>query len=109
MKTNRSSSFVLRSVIAVAAVFAPTAAFAQETQPADPAPIPPPAPPAPAPVAAPVASPVATANRTGQPEKPAVPFKSIALTANPLSLILLRIGANIEYLPATHHALVLNP
>jgi hypothetical protein len=37
------------------------------------------------------------------------PFRSIALTANPLSLILGRIGINVEWLPATHHAIVLNP
>lgn len=37
------------------------------------------------------------------------PFRSIALTLNPLSLILLRVGLNIEYLPATHHAIIANP
>lgn len=37
------------------------------------------------------------------------PFRSIAITANPLSLALLRIGVNVEWLPTAHHAIVLNP
>lgn len=41
--------------------------------------------------------------------KPEAPFKPITLTINPLSLALGRIGANIEYLPVRHHAIVLNP
>src|SRR5262245_55119182 len=36
-------------------------------------------------------------------------FKSVAITANPLSLILTRFGVNVEYLPVTHHAIVANP
>lgn len=36
-------------------------------------------------------------------------FKPFALTLNPLSLILTRIGLNAEYLPVKHHALTFNP
>jgi hypothetical protein len=36
-------------------------------------------------------------------------FHPLALTLNPLSLLLGRIGANVEYLPAKHHAIMLNP
>ena len=36
-------------------------------------------------------------------------FHPVALTLNPLSLLLGRIGANVEYLPAKHHAIMLNP
>jgi hypothetical protein len=36
-------------------------------------------------------------------------LKHLTLTANPLSLILGRIGINVEYLPIKHHAIVLNP
>ena len=36
-------------------------------------------------------------------------FKSVAITLNPLSLALMRIGANVEYLPAKHHAIIVNP
>ena len=37
------------------------------------------------------------------------PFRSLALTLNPLSLLLTRIGVNVEWLPTAHHAIVLNP
>jgi hypothetical protein len=36
-------------------------------------------------------------------------FRPFALTANPLSLLLQKFGANVEWLPARHHALVLSP
>jgi hypothetical protein len=42
-------------------------------------------------------------------KKPESEFKSVSLTLNPLSLILTRIGVNVEYLPAPHHAIMLNP
>lgn len=64
--------------------------------------------------APPPPSPPAPALATPQPDvavaqKPESPFKPITLTINPLSLALGRIGANIEYLPVRHHAIVLNP
>jgi hypothetical protein len=47
---------------------------------------------------------------SGDEERPKDdPFRSVTLTANPLSLILLRFGLNIDYLPARHHAITLNP
>lgn len=36
-------------------------------------------------------------------------FKPLAITLNPLSLSFLRFGANVEYLVARHHAIVVNP
>jgi hypothetical protein len=36
-------------------------------------------------------------------------FKPLAITLNPLTLLLGRYGANVELLPAKHHALVANP
>lgn len=48
-----------------------------------------------------VDSPPASAPRDG--------FKPLALTLNPLSMLIGRLGANIEFLPAKHHALTLNP
>ena len=36
-------------------------------------------------------------------------FHPVTLTVNPLSLLLTRIGANVEWLPAKHHAIELNP
>jgi hypothetical protein len=36
-------------------------------------------------------------------------FRPLALTANPLTLVLGRIGANIEYLPVPHHGIMVNP
>src|ERR1700727_2898234 len=38
-----------------------------------------------------------------------VPFKSVALQGNPLGLIIGRYSADLEYLPAPHHALHLAP
>jgi hypothetical protein len=38
-----------------------------------------------------------------------VPFKSVALQGNPLGLIIGRYSADLEYLPAAHHALHLAP
>jgi hypothetical protein len=37
------------------------------------------------------------------------PFKSVALEGNPLGLIIGRYSADLEYLPAPHHALHLTP
>jgi len=36
-------------------------------------------------------------------------FKSITLTANPLTGLVGRMSVNIEYLPTVHHAIVINP
>lgn len=36
-------------------------------------------------------------------------FRPLALTINPLSLMFGRIGANVEFLPAEHHGIMLNP
>jgi hypothetical protein len=36
-------------------------------------------------------------------------FRPLAITLNPLTLLLGRYGANAEFLPAKHHALVANP
>ena len=38
-----------------------------------------------------------------------VPFKSVALQGNPLGLVIGRYSADLEYLPAPHHALHLDP
>ncbi|HEY5242412.1 MAG TPA: hypothetical protein VIJ22_13125 [Polyangiaceae bacterium] len=38
-----------------------------------------------------------------------VPFKSVALQGNPLGLIIGRYSADLEYLPAPHHALHFSP
>lgn len=62
-------------------------------------------PPAPAPAA--TTSPKLEGSAEARPTDD--PFRSIAITANPLSLALTRIGLNVEWLPTTHHALVLNP
>jgi hypothetical protein len=43
------------------------------------------------------------------PPKEVATFKPLSITLNPLSLVLSRIGANVEYLPAPHHAIMLNP
>src|SRR5687767_10081789 len=91
-----------------ASTFVTTSAFAQDATPT-------PAPAAATPATTP-ASPTAAAPAVPvQEDKPKPPptdedeFKPIALSANPLSLILTRIGVNVEWLPVTHHALVLNP
>jgi hypothetical protein len=45
-----------------------------------------------------------------QPREPTPAFRSFSLSVNPVSLFVLqRYGVNIEFLPAEHHALVLNP
>jgi hypothetical protein len=36
-------------------------------------------------------------------------FRPLALTINPLTLMFGRFGANVEFLPAEHHAIMLNP
>ncbi len=48
-------------------------------------------------------------DQVAKSQKPEPEFKPIALTLNPLSLILTRIGLNVEYLPAAHHGIMLNP
>jgi hypothetical protein len=42
-------------------------------------------------------------------DAPRADFKPLTLSLNPLSLVLGRIGANVEYLPVAHHAIVANP
>lgn len=37
------------------------------------------------------------------------PLKALAIEFNPLALTIGRLSANVEYLPAPHHALVVNP
>lgn len=37
------------------------------------------------------------------------PLKSLAIELNPLSLFIGRLSANVEYMPAVHHAVVVNP
>jgi len=51
----------------------------------------------------------ASPDRAGADKKSDPGFKSVALTINPLSLALTRLGANIEYLPVAHHGIMLNP
>lgn len=72
---------------------------------------------------APANAPATGAARTAQPASPTAEaekdkpkkdadeeeLKRITLTANPLSLLLTRIGVNFEYMLAKHHALVANP
>jgi hypothetical protein len=36
-------------------------------------------------------------------------FRPLAVTLNPLTLLLGRLGANVEFLPAPHHGIMLNP
>jgi len=43
------------------------------------------------------------------PEKEKLPFKHYSITANPLSMIFTRVGANLEYMPAPHHGIMLYP
>lgn len=64
---------------------------------------------APAAAATPAAAKPADADKPKKNDDEEEDFKSVAITANPLSLILLRIGANVEFLPAKHHAAVINP
>ncbi len=56
--------------------------------------------------------PEAPAERAAQPKADPVvvdDFKSIAITANPLSLAIGRFGLNLEYLPIRHHGFMINP
>jgi hypothetical protein len=73
--------------------FGTTSAFAQDPKPADP----------------PAAAPAAATAEKPKPAEEEDEFKHVTITANPLSLILTRIGLNVEYLPIKHHAIVLNP
>jgi hypothetical protein len=36
-------------------------------------------------------------------------FRPLALTLNPITLLLGRVGLNVEYMPAAHHGIMLNP
>jgi hypothetical protein len=103
-------SFVIRALVPAAAcgvtLFALTGeAFAQDPAPAS-------STPATTPAASSASSSASTpaTPKEGPDGRPVDdPFRSIALTANPLSLILGRIGVNIEWLPTTHHAIIANP
>jgi hypothetical protein len=64
--------------------------------------------PAGAPAAAP-AHPGAHADRVKGDDEDEDDLKHFALTLNPLSLILTRVGINVEYMLARHHGLILNP
>ncbi len=107
-------------IAVVSIVLASTEARAQSPSPAQPAsadPAPPAEkasgadPTAAGPSAAPAAGTVGTPVNADKPTTKDADdeLKSVTLTANPLSLILTRIGANVEYLPVRHHAFVLNP
>jgi hypothetical protein len=45
----------------------------------------------------------------GTQERSSTRFRPVALTLNPLTLALGRIGLNVEALPAPHHGIMLNP
>ena len=47
-----------------------------------------------------------SANTTTEPSDD---FKSLAFTVNPITFLMTLVGANIEYLPARHHGIMLNP
>lgn len=106
-------------LIASALTFARTS-FAAESPPL-PAPSTSAAPPASAstppstPSAAPSGTPAATAPATpapattAPPQKQEEPFHPLALTLNPLSLLLGRYGLNVEYVFVPHHGVILNP
>ncbi len=53
----------------------------------------------------------ARAEEPSAPKKDSPPddFKHVSVTANPLSLLLRRVGLNIEYLPVPHHGVMINP
>src|SRR5262245_54442581 len=78
-------------------LFGTATAFADEAKPADPA------------AAAPAPAPAPASAEKPKPAEEEDEFKHVTITANPLSLILTRIGLNVEYLPIKHHAIVLNP
>jgi hypothetical protein len=90
MRTSSSLAVGLLSVLGTLSLA--TTASAQGPSPATAAP-------------PPAAQPAERAERDGDDDG----FKSIAITANPLSLILTRIGLNFEYMVAKHHGLILNP
>lgn len=97
-------SFVLRALVPAAACGVTLFALTGEAFAQDPAPASTPTP------ASSASTPATPAPKEGPDGRPADdPFRSIALTANPLSLILGRIGVNIEWLPTTHHAIIVNP
>ena len=108
----RRSSVVLSLASVAAFVLVPRLAFAQApaapeaNATAAPADAPTAATPAPAPAAA--AKPV-DADKPKPKDQDEEDFKNIAITANPLSLILMRVGVNVELLPTKHHAIVVNP
>src|SRR5687768_6445797 len=94
----------LASFVFASFTFVTANAFAQ-----DPAPATPPATAAAQPAPA-SASPTATNEKdTPKKDEDEEDLKRITLTANPLSLLLTRIGVNFEYMLAKHHALVANP
>lgn len=59
----------------------------------------------------PAATPPNAASASEKPKEPEDDdrFRPLALTANPLSLALGRIGLNVEYMLARHHGIMLNP
>lgn len=65
-----------------------------------------------APAASAAPAPAAPAGRDkhrGDDDEDEEELKHFALTINPLSLILTRVGINVEYMLAKHHGLILNP
>lgn len=104
-----STPLLASTFVAGALVLGEGVAWAQDPAPAtaQPAPAATPPPTAAAPAAPTAAAPAPKEDPDDRPADD--PFRSIGLTANPLSLILLRIGLNIDYLPAPHHAITVNP
>jgi len=91
---NRACKLSLASFASVLALsLASTSAFAAENEPA----------PAPAPAAA-----APTADRSTDQPAPK-PFKSFAVELNPLAAAIGRYSLQAEWLPAEHHAIVVNP
>lgn len=86
-----------RLLVSLSASFA-LASLSSEAR-ADDLPVAPSAPAAEAPVAAEAPQKAATAER----------FRPVTLSLNPLSFLLARFGANVEVLPAKHHAFMLSP
>jgi len=96
---NRSLSLSLASLIAsIASVSISSIARADDS---------------PAAVAPPVAQPALSTSTAPQDRPtdsaPVKDFKSIALEANPLAATIGRYSLQVEWLPATHHAIVVNP
>ncbi len=101
----RFSSRHLLSLLPFFGVFAVTSnAFAQGTPTAPPATQDPQAA-----TAQPAPAPAAIPDKKTKDDDDEEELKRIAITLNPLSLILTRIGVNVEYLPARHHAIIVNP